>query len=143
MTVLYSGQSLLGLSKKTVVFFDKRIAVCCAHNLPADGGQIPHWQTEKYFLSRTCRERKCFSNFLPPAGGQTLRGSFYILSNGCPIFRATIAFAFKIVLGAVRHFGLHPSDIYNPASRSARRCGARSASLSLNTMRSLAKGAAL
>ena len=38
--------------------FDKRIAVCCAHNLCAIGAQIPHWHPEKYFLSRTCRERK-------------------------------------------------------------------------------------
>ena len=30
----------------------------CAHNLCAVGAQIPHWQPELYFLSRTCRERK-------------------------------------------------------------------------------------
>ena len=56
--------------EKTCGFSDKRLAVCCAHNLPAGGGQIPHLQTEKYFLSRTCRERKWLSNFLPPAGGK-------------------------------------------------------------------------
>ena len=61
--------------EKTCVFFDKRLAVCCAHNLPASGGQIPHWQTEKYFLSRTCRERKWLSKFLPPAGGK--RGTYH------------------------------------------------------------------
>ena len=54
--------------EKTKGFSDKRIAVCCAHNLPADGGQIPHLQPEKYFLSRTCRERKWLKIYLPPAG---------------------------------------------------------------------------
>ena len=39
-------------------FFDKRLAVCCAHNLCAIGAQIPHLQPEKYFLSRTYRKRK-------------------------------------------------------------------------------------
>ena len=39
-------------------FFDKRLAVCCAHNLCAIGAQISHWQPEKYFLSRTYRKRK-------------------------------------------------------------------------------------
>lgn len=74
---------------------------------------VPFWYIWRIIhdILEACRERKCFSNFLPPAGGQTLRGSFYILSNGCSIFRTVIAFAFKIVLGAVRHFGLHPSDI--------------------------------
>ena len=44
--------------EKPFVFFDKRIAVCCAHNLCAIGAKIPHWQPEKYFLSRTYRKRK-------------------------------------------------------------------------------------
>ena len=39
-------------------FSDKRPAVCCAQNLCADGARIPHLQPERYFLSRTCRERK-------------------------------------------------------------------------------------
>ena len=39
-------------------FSDRRLAVCCVHNLCAYGTQIPHLQPEKYFLSRTCRERK-------------------------------------------------------------------------------------
>ena len=39
-------------------FFDKRLAVCCVHNLYAYGAQIPHLQPEKYFLSRTYRKRK-------------------------------------------------------------------------------------
>ena len=46
------------LSKKPPGFSGKRLAVCCAHNLPVRDGQIPHWQPERYFLSRTCRERK-------------------------------------------------------------------------------------
>ena len=48
----------LRLSKNPPGFSDKRLAVCCAHNLSVCDGQIPHWQPEKYFLSRTCRERK-------------------------------------------------------------------------------------
>ena len=48
----------LRLSKNPPVFSDKRLAVCCAHNLSVCDGQIPHWQPELYFLSRTCRERK-------------------------------------------------------------------------------------
>ena len=39
-------------------FSAKRLAVCCAQTLYADGAQSPHLQPEKYFLSRTCRERK-------------------------------------------------------------------------------------
>ena len=46
------------LSKNPPGFSDKRLAVCCAHNLSVCDGQIPHWQPELYFLSRTCRERK-------------------------------------------------------------------------------------
>ena len=34
------------------------VRICCTHNLCAYGAQIPHWQPERYFLSRTCRERK-------------------------------------------------------------------------------------
>ena len=48
----------MGLSKNPPGFSDKRLAVCCAHNLSVYDGQIPHWQPELYFLSRTCRERK-------------------------------------------------------------------------------------
>ena len=48
----------LRLSKNPPGFSDKRLAVCCAHNLSVCDGQIPHWQPELYFLSRTCRERK-------------------------------------------------------------------------------------
>ena len=48
----------LRLSKNPPGFSDKRLAVCCAHNLSVFYGQIPHWQPELYFLSRTCRERK-------------------------------------------------------------------------------------
>ena len=48
----------LRLSKNPSGFSDKRLAVCCAHNLSVCDGQIPHWQPELYFLSRTCRERK-------------------------------------------------------------------------------------
>lgn len=46
------------LSEKPGGFFRQKVAVCCAHNLCAIGAQIPHLQPEKYFLSRTCRERK-------------------------------------------------------------------------------------
>ena len=53
-----NGLSLLRLSKNPAGFSDKKIAVCCAHNLFACGEQISHLQPEKYFLSRTCRERK-------------------------------------------------------------------------------------
>ena len=54
------GSDLLPLAtvNKPSGFFDKRLAVCCVHNLPVRDGQIPHWQPERYFLSRTCRERK-------------------------------------------------------------------------------------
>ena len=51
------------LSKNSPSFSDKRLAVCCAHNLCAYGAQIPHWQPERYFLSRTCR------GLVPPSGG--------------------------------------------------------------------------
>ena len=30
--------------EKTPGFFDKRLAVCCAHNLSVCNRQIPHWQ---------------------------------------------------------------------------------------------------
>ena len=53
-----AGWPPLRLSKNPQGFSDKRLAVCCAHNLPVCDGQIPHWQPELYFLSRTCRERK-------------------------------------------------------------------------------------
>ena len=39
--------------KRALPFLGKRLAVCRAHNLSADGGQIPHLQTEKYFLPGT------------------------------------------------------------------------------------------
>ena len=41
------------LSKKAKPFLDKRLAVCRAHNLFAESEQIPHLQTEKYFLPGT------------------------------------------------------------------------------------------
>ena len=70
-----NGLSLLRLSKNPAGFSDKKIAVCCAHNLFAFGEQISHLQPEKYFLSRTCRERKYFE-FFAACGRQTLRGFF-------------------------------------------------------------------
>jgi hypothetical protein len=39
--------------KRAKPFFEKRLAVCRAHNLFADGEQIPHLQTEKNFLPGT------------------------------------------------------------------------------------------
>ena len=45
----------LRLSKNPPGFSDKRLAVCCAHNLSVCDGQIPHWQPELYFLSRHVR----------------------------------------------------------------------------------------
>ena len=39
-------------------FFDKRIAVCCAHVLSAYSGQDAHLQPELYFLSGTRPDRK-------------------------------------------------------------------------------------
>jgi len=51
-------QAFLRLSKTPEGVSDNRLAVCCAQNLCAIGAQIPHLQPEKYFLSRTCRERK-------------------------------------------------------------------------------------
>ena len=44
--------------KTPLGFSDKRLTVCCAQNLCADGTQIPHLQPERYFLCRTCRQRK-------------------------------------------------------------------------------------
>ena len=43
----------LRLSKKGFAFFDKRIAVCRAHDLYALGVQIAHLQPDRYFLSGT------------------------------------------------------------------------------------------
>ena len=43
----------LRLSKKGFALFDKRIAVCRAHDLYAFGVQIAHLQPELYFLSGT------------------------------------------------------------------------------------------
>jgi hypothetical protein len=51
-------------------FWGKRLAVCRAHNLSADGGQIPHLQTEKYFLPGTRPGKKWIKFDLPPAGGK-------------------------------------------------------------------------
>ena len=64
------------LSEKPKGFSDKRLAVCCAHNLPATGGQIPHLQPDKCFLPRTCRGRKRIVLFLPPAGGKLCEAFF-------------------------------------------------------------------
>ena len=44
--------------KRALPFFDKRIAVCRAHALPAYGGQGAHLQPELYFLSGTRPDRK-------------------------------------------------------------------------------------
>ena len=48
----------LRLSKKGFAFFDKRIAVCRAHDLYALGVQIAHLQPDRYFLSGTRPDRK-------------------------------------------------------------------------------------
>ena len=48
----------LRLSKRALPFFDKRIAVCHAHDLYALGVQIAHLQPELYFLSGTRPDRK-------------------------------------------------------------------------------------
>ena len=48
----------LRLSKKGFAFFDKRIAVCRAHDLYAFGVQIAHLQPDRYFLSGTRPDRK-------------------------------------------------------------------------------------
>ena len=58
-----AGNGGLRLSKNPPGFSDKRLAVCCAHNLSVCDGQIPHWQPERYFISRTCR------GLVPPSGG--------------------------------------------------------------------------
>ena len=44
--------------KKGFALFDKRIAVCRAHDLYAFGVQIAHLQPELYFLSGTRPDRK-------------------------------------------------------------------------------------
>jgi hypothetical protein len=49
---------------------DKRLAVCRAHNLFAESEQIPHLQTEKYFLPGTRPGKKWIKFDLPPAGGK-------------------------------------------------------------------------
>ena len=49
---------LFFLSPKGKPFGDKRLAVCCAHNLFAESEQIPHVQTEKYFRPGTRPGRK-------------------------------------------------------------------------------------
>jgi hypothetical protein len=49
---------------------DKRLAVCRAHNLFAGSKQIPHLQTEKYFLPGTRPGKKWIALDLPPAGGK-------------------------------------------------------------------------
>ena len=46
------------LSKKGKALFLTKFAVCYAHNLFADGEQIPHLQPEKYFRSGTRPGRK-------------------------------------------------------------------------------------
>ena len=56
--------------KRAWPFFDKRLAVCRAHNLFAESEQIPHLQTEKCFLRRTRRRKKRVALYLPPAGGK-------------------------------------------------------------------------
>ena len=56
--------------KRAWPFFDKRLAVCRAHNLFAESEQIPHLQTEKCFLRRTRRRKKRIALYLPPAGGK-------------------------------------------------------------------------
>ena len=82
----------LRLSKKPPGFSDKRLAVCCAHNLCAIGAQIPHLQPEKYFLSRIYRERKYFP-FFASCGRQTLRGFFDTLKR--PTGHAGGAFPYR------------------------------------------------
>jgi hypothetical protein len=49
---------------------NKRLAVCRAHNLFAGSKQIPHLQTEKYFLPGTRPGKKWIALDLPPAGGK-------------------------------------------------------------------------
>ena len=56
--------------KRAKPFWDKRLAVCRAHNLFAESEQIPHLQTEKCFLRRTRRRKKRIAIYLPPAGGK-------------------------------------------------------------------------
>jgi hypothetical protein len=60
----------LRLFKKGVAFLNKRLAVCRTHNLSATGEQIPHLQTEKYFLPGTRPGKKWIALDLPPAGGK-------------------------------------------------------------------------
>ena len=38
--------------------FPTKLTVCCAQEFVPDGTQIPHLQPERYFLCRTCRQRK-------------------------------------------------------------------------------------
>ena len=52
------GKRLRDCQKRALPFFDKRIAVCCAHVLSAYSGQDAHLQPELYFLSGTCPDRK-------------------------------------------------------------------------------------
>ena len=56
--------------KRAKPFWDKRLAVCRAHNLFAGGEQIPHLQTEKNFRPGTRPGRKWIALDLPPVGGK-------------------------------------------------------------------------
>ena len=64
------GRIFRDCPKRARPFLGKRLAVCRAHNLSADGGQIPHLQTEKYFLPGTRPGKKWIALDLPPAGGK-------------------------------------------------------------------------
>ena len=48
------------MSKKACGLFRQFFAVCCAHSLCAVGAQLVHLQPEKYFVSGTRPDTKCF-----------------------------------------------------------------------------------
>ena len=52
------GSGFSDCQKRPLAFFDKRIAVCCAHSLSAYGGQLAHLQPVRYFLPGTRPGRK-------------------------------------------------------------------------------------
>ena len=75
------------LGGKPLRAFPPGFAVCCAHNLPANGRQIPHLQPEMCFRPRTRRGRKRFYLY-SPLSRRTLRGfgnGLRASRLGCPL----------------------------------------------------------
>ncbi len=56
------------MSNKPSGLFRQRVTVCCAHNLFADGEQIPHLQPEQCFCPRTRRGQNGYFTVNIPYG---------------------------------------------------------------------------